>query len=163
MFEEITEAKEREGIRGFMARHFGAVTDADVARDEARSVAALFSVLSFLTAVVGGILVGPGAVVIAAVFAVLALLLRFTLSRTAAVILLVLTGLNALASFPQLLPFAWFLFAVRATQLTFGYQRLLRAAANPSLPPVAFQPPIVSARGIVSTEAPSEPPPVAGV
>ncbi len=158
MFEDISGAPKREGVRGFIARHFGAITGADQARDELRNIASVFSGLAIVSAVIGAIWIGPLGAVDGFLMAILALLLRTIQSRIAAAVLLLLTVAHAILSLPTPTPIVWVLFALRAFQLTFAYHRLLKKlapedvaalsadspsrsvpAVGPYAPPVAFR------------------------
>jgi len=138
MFETVTEAPQREGFKGFVARHFGPVVDEELAREGIRDIALVLLILAGLTGTLGWYLVGPGALVIAIVFGIPSVILRFSPSRVAASVLLALTAANALLSFPRIGPWLWVLFALRGVQLTFGYHRLRRAAAVKAQPQEAI-------------------------
>jgi len=124
MFETVTERKKHEGLDGFIARHFGPVVDVELAREGIRDVALALIVLSCLSATLGWYLYGLTGLIVAIVFGVPAVVLRFVPSRGAASALLVLTAANALLSLPHIVPWGWVLFALRGVQLTFGYARL---------------------------------------
>ena len=125
MFESYQEAERNRGFKGFIARHFGPVIYADVAEEGIRQIGIVFMCLAAFSGIVGVAVYGnvwalmAGLILGAAAFA-----LYLSKSRTSAVILLVLALANALLALPALLPWVWVLFAVRATQLTFGYHRL---------------------------------------
>lgn len=125
MFESYQESERNSGFKGFIARHFGPVIYVDTAEEGIRQIGIVFMVLAALSGFYGLVVygslwaLGAGLVLAAAAFA-----LYLSKSRTAAVILLVLTLANALLSLPALLPWVWVLFAARALQLTFGYHRL---------------------------------------
>jgi hypothetical protein len=125
MFESYQEAERNSGFKGFIARHFGPVIYADVAEEGIRQIGIVFMVLAVFSGIVS-LRVSGNAWSLGAglVLAAVALVLYFTKSRTTAVILLVLSLTNALLVLPALIPWIWVLFAVRATQLTFGYHRL---------------------------------------
>lgn len=135
MFESVTEAEKREGFGGFVARHFGAVVDEELAREGIRDVAIVLLILWGITGVRGWYLFGPSALIVAIVLGIPAVILRFIPSRVAASVLLALAVANALLSFPAILPCVWVLFALRGVQLTFGYHRLRRKASAPRTPP----------------------------
>ncbi len=125
MFESYQESERNSGFKGFVARHFGPVIYADTAEEGIRQIGIVFMCLAAFSGIVGAAVygnvwsLGAGLVLAAVAFA-----LYLSKSRTAAVILLVLSLINALLVLPALLPWVWVLFAVRATQLTFGYHRL---------------------------------------
>lgn len=125
MFESYQEAERNSGFKGFVARHFGPVIYADVAEEGIRQIGIVFMCLAALSGFVGLVAygsvwsLGAGLVLGGAAFA-----LYLSKSRVSAVILLVLALINAVLSLPALIPWVWVLFAVRATQLTFGYHRL---------------------------------------
>lgn len=125
MFESYQEAERNRGFKGFIARHFGPVVYADVAEEGIRQIGIVFMCLAAFSGIVGAAVYGnvwalmAGFILGAAAFA-----LYLSKSRTSAVILLVLSLMNALLALPAILPWLWVLFAARATQLTFGYRRL---------------------------------------
>ena len=127
MFETGAELKKSEGIGGFVARHFGPVVDIDLAREGTRDVALVLMCVAGLSGTLGWYLFGPGALLTAVILGVPAVILRLTPSRAAAIVLLVLTAASAILSLPRVLPWVWVLFALRGTQLTFGYHRLRKA------------------------------------
>lgn len=125
MFESYQESERNSGFKGFIARHFGPVIYADVAEEGIRQIGIVFMVLAVFSGLVSLRIYGSfwslGAGLI---LAAVAFVLYLSKSRTSAVILLVLSLTNAVLALPALIPWVWFLFAVRATQLTFGYHRL---------------------------------------
>ena len=127
MFETVTEAKKNEGWQGFTSRHFGPVVDVDLARDGIRDIALVLIGLSCLLGVVGWYLSGPPSLLVALAFGIPAVILRFTPSRLAALVLVVLTNANAMFALPRLYPWIFVLFAIRGVQLTFGYHWLIKA------------------------------------
>ncbi len=143
MFETVTQASKREGLSGFVARHFGPVVDEELTREGIRDVALALIVLACLSGTLGWYVYGPGALIAAVVFGVPAVILRFAPSRVAASALLGLTATNALLLLPQVSPWLWVLFALRGVQLTFGYHRLRRGHSVSKTPPtdaVPFKP-----------------------
>lgn len=127
MFETGSDLKKSEGLGGFVARHFGPVVDVDLAREGIRDVALVLMCLAGLSATLGWYMWGPSALVTAVILGVPAVILRLTPSRGAAIVLLALTVTSAILSFPRALPWVWVLFALRGTQLTFGYHRLRKS------------------------------------
>lgn len=126
MFETVIEAKKREGIGGFVSRHFGPVVDAELARDGTRDIALILIGFSGLcTALVWSVL-GPRALFLAIILGTPAVVLRFTPSRIAASVLLGLTAVIFFLSLPSKATIfcLWGLFALRGVQLTIGYHRL---------------------------------------
>jgi hypothetical protein len=125
MFESFEEGERNRGFKGFLARHFGPVIHADVAEEGIRQIGVVFMCLAGISGLAGLVVygnvlsLGAGIILGSAAFA-----LYLSKSRTAAVILLVLSLADALLSLPALLPWVWVAFAVRVTQLTFGYHRL---------------------------------------
>lgn len=125
MFESYQEAERNRGFKGFIARHFGPVIYADVAEEGIRQIGIVFMSLAVFSGIVSlRVYENLWPLVAGLVLAMAALVLYLTKSRTSAVILLVLSLMNALLSLPAIVPWIWVLFAVRATQLTFGYHRL---------------------------------------
>jgi hypothetical protein len=125
MFESFEEAERNRGLKGFLARHFGPVIYADMAEEGIRQIGVVFMVLAALSAFIGLIRSGNFWVLVSGlILAATAYALYLTRSRTAAVLLLTFSTLNALFSLPALFPWVWVAFAARATQLTFGYHRL---------------------------------------
>lgn len=125
MFESYQEAERSRGFKGFIARHFGPVIYADVAEEGIRQIGIVFMSLAVFSGIVSlRVYENLWPLVAGLVLAIAALALYLTKSRTSAVILLVLSLMNALLSLPAIVPWIWVLFAVRATQLTFGYHRL---------------------------------------
>lgn len=136
MFETVIEAKKREGLGGFVSRHFGPVVDAELARDGTRDIALILIGFSGLcTALVWSVL-GPRALLLAIILGTPAVVLRFTPSRIAASVLLVLTALIFLLSLPSkaTILVLWGLFALRGVQLTIGYHRLHQVETSRSEP-----------------------------
>jgi len=127
VFETGADLKKSEGLGGFVARHFGPVVDVDLAREGIRDVALLLMCLAGLSATLGWYRWGPSALVTAVVLGVPAVILRLTPSRGAAIALLALTATSAILSLPRVFPWVWVLFALRGTQLTFGYHRLRKS------------------------------------
>jgi hypothetical protein len=125
MFESFEEAERNRGFKGFLARHFGPVIYADMAEEGIRQIGIVFMVLAGLSALYGLIRSGSLlALVSGLVLAGIAFVLYLTRSRSAALVLLGFSLLNALVNLPALGPWIWVAFAARATQLTFGYHRL---------------------------------------
>lgn len=125
MFESYEEAERNRGFKGFIARHFGPVIYADVAEDGIRQIGIVFMSLAAFSGIVGLVVYGNAWSLVAGfILGAAAFALYLSKSRTSAVILLVLALTNALLALPAILPWVWVLFAVRATQLTFGYHRL---------------------------------------
>lgn len=127
MFETGAELSKSESLRGFVARHFGPVVYLDSAREGTRDVALVLMCLAGLSGTLGWYLSGPSALLSAVIFGAPAVILRFTPSRAAAIVLLALTTVGAILSLPRVFPWLWVLFALRGTQLTFGYHRLRKA------------------------------------
>jgi hypothetical protein len=130
MFESFEEAENNRGVKGFFTRHFGPVIYLDLAEEGIREIGLVFMGLAALSGIYG--LVAQGSVwslVVGLILAFVAFLLYLTRSRTAAVILLVLSLLNVVLAF-AFLASVWVAFAARATQLTFGYHRLKRERAG---------------------------------
>ena len=127
MFESFEEAEKNRGVKGFLARHFGPVVHLDLAEAGIREIGIVFMCLAALSAVYG-LVVDGNAVSLAAglILAFAAFMLYLTKSRAAAVFLLVLSLLNALVALGALFPWVWVAFSARATQLTFGYHRLMK-------------------------------------
>jgi formate hydrogenlyase subunit 4 len=129
MFETGEEMSRNEGLKGILTRHFGPVVDRDVARDGIHTIAHVFLVLACIAAL-RTYFAGPLSLIDALGLGIPALFLRFRQSRVAAIVLLVFTAFNAALAFPQLLPWLWVLFALRAVQVTFGYHRLQKAPTD---------------------------------
>lgn len=128
MFESYEEAERNRGLKGFLARHFGPVIHLDLAEEGIRQIGIVFMVLAALGGVLG-LAASRGStplVVGSLILAFVAFLLFRTKSRAAAVFLLSISLLDALLTLPAALPWIWVLFSARATQLTFGYHRLLK-------------------------------------
>lgn len=131
MFEGYVESENNTGFKGFVNRHFGPVIHADMAEEGLRQIGLVFIVLYLLSGLFGWGSTGSLWILAEAlVMAFAALMLYLTKSRAAAVILLVLTSLNAVLAFPRLLTWIWVAFAIRATQLAFAYRRLLKVKAS---------------------------------
>jgi hypothetical protein len=132
MFETVTEVKKREGIGGFISRHFGAVVDAELARDGTRDIALVLVGLSVLCTALLWSLLGPKALSLAIILGAPAAVLRFMPSRIAASVLLGLTALIFFLPLPSkaTLFCLWGLFALRGVQLTIGYHRLHQVEAR---------------------------------
>ncbi|HSS77740.1 MAG TPA: hypothetical protein VLV54_13470 [Thermoanaerobaculia bacterium] len=125
MFESFEEGERSSGLKGFLARHFGPVVYLDLAEAGIRQIGVVFMVLSALTGVVGLVAFQKATPLVGAlILAFIAFMLYLTKSRTSAVFLLAFSLLNALLTFPAILPWVWVLFSARAIQLTFGYVRL---------------------------------------
>jgi hypothetical protein len=125
MFESFEETERNRGIKGFLARHFGPVIYADLAEEGIRQIGVVFMVLAAFSGVIGVVAYASVRPLVAGVvLGSVALVLYWSRSRTAAVLLLVLSLANALLLLPAALPWVWVAFAARATQLTFGYHRL---------------------------------------
>lgn len=99
-----------------------------MAEEGIREIGLTFMVLAGISAFVGMSRRGAAALIDGLILAALAFTLYLTKSRIAAVILLAVAVLNANLFFPRFIPFVWRAFALRATQLTFGYHRLKREA-----------------------------------
>jgi len=125
MFESYEEAERNRGLKGFLARHFGPVVYADMAEEGIRQIGIVFMVLASLSAFLGVNRSGSlWALVSGIILAAVAFVLYLTRSRSAALVLLGFSLLNALFLLPAPFPWVWVAFAARATQLTFGYHRL---------------------------------------
>jgi hypothetical protein len=130
MFESFEEEQRSSGFRGFVNRHFGPVIHADLAEEGIRQIGLVFMVLAALSGVVGVVVSGkPLALLDGLILAFAAFMLYLTKSRATAVFLLVVSLLNAVFPFPRFPSLIWVAFAIRATQLTFGYHRLRKEKA----------------------------------
>jgi hypothetical protein len=128
MFESFEEAERDRGIKSFLARWVGPVQRVEAAETGIQRIALFF--LSLLSlAVVSGI-VGPAvyrnpeSLKTALVLGSMALALYWSRSRIVASVLLGLLLANALLHLRAPFSWVWVLLALRAVQLTFGYQRL---------------------------------------
>ncbi len=127
MFESYEEAERNRGLKGFLGRHFGPVVHLDLAEEGIRQIGIVFMVLAALSGVIGLVIYQkPASLVGGLILAFIAFMLYLTRSRTAAVLLMAFSLLNALLAFPAAFPWVWVLFSARAIQLTFGYRRLLK-------------------------------------
>jgi hypothetical protein len=125
MFESFEEGERQRGLKGFIARHFGPVVHLDVTEEGIRQIGLVFMGLAALTGIVGMVVNGnPFALLDGLIVAVPAFILYLSKSRAAAIVLLVVAVANALLFLGRPLLWVWVAFAVRATQLTFGYYRL---------------------------------------
>jgi O-antigen ligase len=129
MFESYEEEQRRSGFKGFVNRHFGPVIHADIAEEGIRQIGVVFMVLAALSGILGAARGTPLALVQGLVLVFTGFMLYLTKSRIAAVFLLVVSVLNAVLLLPRWAPLIWVAFAIRATQLTFGYRRLLKEKA----------------------------------
>lgn len=138
MFEDISEAPQREGIRGLVRRHFGPPADLEDACQELQRVSTIFSTIGLVSAVAGAFQFGLIGMVDGGTVAVLALTLRFTQSRIAAGLLL-LFAILTLVLVPGFWHVIWLLFAIRGLQLSVVASRLKKERA--SLPSETALPP----------------------
>jgi hypothetical protein len=130
MFESYEEEQRNSGFRGFLRRHFGPVIHVDLAEEGIRQIGVVFMVLAALSGVVGLVVYGnPLALLSGLILAFAAFMLYLTKSRVAALFLLVLSLMNTVFPYPRFPSLVWVAFAVRATQLTFGYHRLRKSHA----------------------------------
>jgi hypothetical protein len=130
MFESYEEEQRRSGFKGFVNRHFGPVIHVDLAEEGIRQIGIVFMVLAALSGVVGLVVyANPWSLLGGLILAAAAFVLYLTKSRAAAVFLLVLTVADFVLTFPRWGPLIWIAFALRATQLTFGYHRLRKSHA----------------------------------
>ncbi len=130
MFESYEEEQRRSGFKGFVNRHFGPVIYVDLAEEGIRQIGIVFMVLAALTGVLGlAVYANPWSLLGGLILAAAAFILYLSKSRAAAVFLLVLTVTNFLLLLPSFFPLVWVAFAIRATQLTFGYHRLRKSHA----------------------------------
>lgn len=138
MFEDVSEAPQREGIRGLVRWHFGPPADLEDACQELQRVSTIFSTIGLISAVVGASRFGPLGMVDGGIVAVLALILRFSQSRIAAGLLLLFAALT-LVLVPGFWHVIWLLFAIRGLQLSIAATKLKKERA--SLPSETALPP----------------------
>jgi len=127
MFDTVTEMERREGLGGFITRHFGPLEDQGRARKGVRNVALVLLFLSGLAGISSWSLTGPSGLILPIAFGVPALILLFRPSRLVASVLLALALLNAVLVFPEAIYWVWVLLALRGVQWT------VRLRAAPSV------------------------------
>jgi hypothetical protein len=131
MFESFEKTEGDRGIRGFLARHAGPVRHAGLAAEGIHRIGIFFISLAAVSGIVGLAVYGnTGSPAVGLVLGSAALALSWSRSRTSALILLALVLANALLHPWAFFSWLWVVFAARATQLTFGYQRLRRARTD---------------------------------
>jgi hypothetical protein len=131
MFESFEETERPRGFRGFLARHAGPVRDADLAEEGIHRIGIFFMSLAAVSGIVGLAVYGnTGSLAVGLVLGLAALALYWSRSRTSALILLVLVLANALLHPRAPFSWIWVVFVARATQLTFGYQRLRKTRTD---------------------------------
>lgn len=133
MFEDISEAPKRSGLRGFVYRHFGKILDADQAADDIKIYTVVFLVLGLIGVFAGSVSRRLDIGVTGAVLLVLTGLVRGFKSRVAAGLLFGIEALSVLTF--HLISILWAAFALRLLQACFAYHRLSRAS------PVSIEPP----------------------
>ncbi len=133
MFESFEEAEKQRGFKGFLDQHVRTPRDAGHAEEAIQHIGIFFLSLAVASGIIGPTVYGnTGSLGIGLVLGLAALALYWSRSRTAALILLGLVVADALLHPRALFFWVWVALAVRATQLTFVYQRLRKAPRSPS-------------------------------